>query len=133
MRLISRSTATRATSRAAPTGGNGIACCVSFSGVLNEANFSAPMTTVRTELARDDRNIDNRSSNWDVVEISEKHEGKIAVLTPAGRIDNETSPSFQARLLDAVGTGAVPVLLDFSGVEYISSAGLRALLMASKK
>jgi anti-sigma B factor antagonist len=67
------------------------------------------------------------------VEISEKHAGKFIVLAPVGRIDNETSPSFQAKLLDAVGTGSAPVLLDFCGVEYISSAGLRALLMASKK
>jgi len=67
------------------------------------------------------------------VEIGEKHQGKIAVLAPAGRIDNETSPSFQAKLLDAVGNSDTAVLVDFSGVEYISSAGLRALMMASKK
>lgn len=67
------------------------------------------------------------------MEIGEKHQGKIAVLAPAGRIDNETSPSFQAKLLDAVGNSDTAVLVDFSGVEYISSAGLRALMMASKK
>lgn len=67
------------------------------------------------------------------MEISEKHSGKIVVLAPVGRIDNETSPSFQIKLLNTVGTGGAPVLLDFSAVEYISSAGLRALMMASKK
>ena len=67
------------------------------------------------------------------MEISQKHEGKIAVLAPAGRIDNETSPSFQAKLLNAVGDGKAPVIVDLAGVEYISSAGLRALMMASKK
>ncbi len=67
------------------------------------------------------------------MEISEKQEGKIVVLGPVGRLDNETSPSFQANLLDAVGIGGTSVLVDFSGVEYISSAGLRALMMASKK
>jgi anti-sigma B factor antagonist len=57
----------------------------------------------------------------------------MVVLTPVGRLDNETSPSFQARLLDAVGSAEARVLLDFSGVDYISSAGLRALMMAAKK
>jgi len=67
------------------------------------------------------------------VEISEKREGDILVLSPVGYIDNETSPSFQARLLDKVGAGDGRVLVDFSAVEYISSAGLRALMAASKK
>ena len=66
------------------------------------------------------------------MEISEKQEGKIAVLTPIGRLDNESSPEFQAKLLYTVAAGSA-VLVDFSGIEYTSSAGLRALLMASKK
>ena len=68
-----------------------------------------------------------------MMEINERHEGKIVVLAPVGRIDNETSGPFQERLLAAIGTATTPVLVDFSGVEYISSAGLRALMMASKK
>lgn len=66
------------------------------------------------------------------MEISEKQEGKISVLTPVGRLDNETSAEFQVKLLYTVAESA-RVLIDLSGVEYISSAGLRALMMASKK
>ena|SRR5580704_5562883 len=68
-----------------------------------------------------------------IVEIGEKRDGSIVVLEPVGYLDNDTSPLFQTRLLEVVGTGDGRVLIDFSGVEYISSAGLRALMAASKK
>jgi anti-anti-sigma factor len=67
------------------------------------------------------------------MEISEQREGDIVILSPVGRVDNDTSPRFQTKLLACVGSAATTVLIDFSGVEYISSAGLRALMMASKQ
>lgn len=66
------------------------------------------------------------------MEIGERRDGDILILSPAGRIDNDTSPAFQTRLLAALTPGAA-VLVDFSGVQYISSAGLRALMMGSKQ
>jgi anti-anti-sigma factor len=66
------------------------------------------------------------------VEIGERRDGDILILSPAGRIDNDTSPAFQARLLAALNPGAA-VLVDLSAVEYVSSAGLRALMMGSKQ
>ena len=67
------------------------------------------------------------------MEISEQRRDDIIVLGPVGRINNDSSADFQAKLLGYVGSTATKVVLDFSGVEYISSAGLRALLMASKQ
>jgi|ERR1700722_12535119 anti-anti-sigma factor len=67
------------------------------------------------------------------MEISEQRRDDIIVLGPVGRINNDSSADFQAKLLGHVGSTATKVLIDFSGVEYISSAGLRALLMASKQ
>jgi anti-sigma B factor antagonist len=87
-------------------------------------------------LAPREGNIDNRaqhSSVWRIVEISEKREGDIVVLMPVGHIDNETSAEFQTRLLEVVGEGKGRVLMDFTRVDYISSAGLRALMTASKR
>ncbi len=66
------------------------------------------------------------------MEIGEHRDGDILVLSPAGRIDNETSADFQTKLLAVLTPGAA-VLIDFSNVEYISSAGLRALMMGSKQ
>lgn len=67
------------------------------------------------------------------MEIGEQREGDITIVSPTGRINNDTSPAFQAKLLACVGTTANKVLLEFSNVEYISSAGLRALMMAAKQ
>ena len=67
------------------------------------------------------------------VDIGERRQANILVLAPVGRIDNLTSAAFQARLLAAVGSSSADVVVDFSGVEYISSAGLRALMTASRQ
>jgi anti-anti-sigma factor len=67
------------------------------------------------------------------VDIGETRQANILVLAPVGRIDNLTSPEFQARLLAAVTSSAADVVIDFSAVEYISSAGLRALMTASRQ
>jgi len=67
------------------------------------------------------------------VNIGERRQANILVLAPVGRIDNLTSGEFQTRLLAAVTTSSADVVIDFSGVEYISSAGLRALMTASRQ
>ena len=65
------------------------------------------------------------------MEIGERRQASMLVLQPVGRIDNLTSAEFQARLLAAI-TSADDIVVDFSSVEYISSAGLRALMAASR-
>lgn len=67
------------------------------------------------------------------MEIAEQHDGEIVVLAPVGRLNNDTSTEFQSRLLGCLGTDGARVLVDLSKVEYVSSAGLRALMTASKQ
>ncbi|MGH7925301.1 MAG: STAS domain-containing protein [Candidatus Binatus sp.] len=67
------------------------------------------------------------------MEIGERRDGDILILSPVGRIDNDTSPAFQTRLLSCLTPTGAAVLVDFSAVEYISSAGLRALMMGSRQ
>jgi anti-anti-sigma factor len=67
------------------------------------------------------------------LEISEQRDGEVVVLAPVGRLDNDTSPEFQSRLLTCVGTSGSAVLVELSQVDYVSSAGLRALMTASKQ
>jgi anti-anti-sigma factor len=67
------------------------------------------------------------------LEISEQRQGEVVVLGPVGRINNDTSPEFQTRLLGCLVNRGAAVLVDLTRVEYISSAGLRALMMASKQ
>jgi anti-sigma B factor antagonist len=67
------------------------------------------------------------------VEIGERKQGNVVVLSPVGRIDNDTSPAFQSKLLAATAPAGRTVLVDLSRVEYVSSAGLRALMMGAKQ
>ena len=67
------------------------------------------------------------------MDIGERRQANILVLAPVGRIDNLTSTEFQARLLAAVGVSSADVIVDFSRVEYISSAGLGVLLKTQKR
>lgn len=57
-------------------------------------------------------------------------EGKIQ-LNVDGRIDTNTSPQLQKAILQAFQKGN-SVILDLEKVEYISSSGLRALLIGQK-
>ena len=67
------------------------------------------------------------------MEIGERRQGDVIILLPTGRIDNDTSPDLQARLMDKVRGAGTAVLVDLTGVDYVSSAGLRALMMAAKQ
>lgn len=53
------------------------------------------------------------------------------ILTADGRIDTTTAPQLQAELLKSF-QGAKTVILDLTKVAYVSSAGLRALLIGQK-
>ncbi|MEM0530734.1 MAG: STAS domain-containing protein [Candidatus Pararuminococcus gallinarum] len=48
-----------------------------------------------------------------------------------GRLDTNTAPQLEAELKASL-PGVTELELDFSGLEYISSAGLRVLLSAQK-
>ena len=68
--------------------------------------------------------------------ISDRRIGNAVVLEVTGRIDNDTSEAFRLllapHLRDCTRDGDC-VVLDFSGVEYISSVGLRVLMLAAKQ
>ncbi len=49
----------------------------------------------------------------------------------SGRLDSVTSGKFQGTLTDTIKTNG-DVILDFADVQYVSSAGLRALLIGQK-
>lgn len=58
------------------------------------------------------------------------------VLQVSGRLDQETCDAFREVLSNDVQNAAREghaLILDFSGLEYVSSAGLRCLLMASRQ
>ena len=58
------------------------------------------------------------------------------VLSPTGRINHASSDTFSAALrphMERCAAGQDRLVLDMSGLEYISSAGLRVLMLARKQ
>jgi len=61
---------------------------------------------------------------------------EVVIATPVGRIDHASAEDFRlnlAPLLEHCSEGRDRVVLDFSAVEYISSVGLRVLMLAAKQ
>ncbi|MBO4377375.1 MAG: STAS domain-containing protein [Clostridia bacterium] len=63
--------------------------------------------------------------------ISKQQNGTALTLALQGRLDTVTSPEVEAELKNSLD-GVDSLVLDLSGLEYISSAGLRVLLSAHK-
>lgn len=68
-----------------------------------------------------------------VVDISEDKQGDILILHVKGRLDAISSPTAEKKVFDSINGGQHKLLLDFAGVEYLSSAGMRMLLSTTKK
>ena len=66
------------------------------------------------------------------MQISTRTSNDIHIVAITGSLDSTTAPEAQ-KSLDAVVAGARKVALDFSQLDYISSAGLRILLGAAKQ
>jgi len=68
--------------------------------------------------------------------LTERRIGNVLVLAASGRIDHASAEDFKTALqphLLQCKTGGDVVVLDFSGVQYISSVGLRVLMLAAKQ
>jgi anti-sigma B factor antagonist len=64
-----------------------------------------------------------------------KYDGAL-VLAPQGRLDHDNCEAFQADLEPHVAASAREggaLVLDLSGLEYVSSAGLRCLMIAARQ
>jgi anti-anti-sigma factor len=66
------------------------------------------------------------------MEIQEQRQGNAIVLGPVGRLDSLSCREFEARLLNALSESGT-VVVDCAAMVYISSAGLRSLLVAAKQ
>lgn len=55
------------------------------------------------------------------------------VLHIDGRLDTTQSDAFEKDILEALGQGDKKIILDCSGLNYISSSGLRIFLIIQKK
>jgi anti-sigma B factor antagonist len=67
------------------------------------------------------------------MDISQAKDGDVVIVKFAGRLDSSTAPAAEERLLTALGASAQSLVIDMSELVYISSAGLRVLLVVAKK
>jgi len=67
------------------------------------------------------------------MKIGEERRDETLIVTASGRIDSNSSSELERALLGHTGSGESRIVVDLAEVEYISSAGLRVLLMVAKK
>ena len=70
------------------------------------------------------------------MQFSSQRLGDVFVAAPVGQIDHPNAQRLQqalAPVLEAAALNKSALVFDFTGVEYISSMGLRVLLMAAKE
>ena len=68
-----------------------------------------------------------------LIQITEAQGGLWSIVSLTGRIDNNTAPELKVRLLPCIAGLHTGVIIDLGGVDYISSAGVRVLIMAAKE
>ena len=62
--------------------------------------------------------------------IAVTNQGPVTVVTIEGRLDSNTSKELEDSVMGLIGSGTSSLLMNFGGVDYINSSGLRVLLMA---
>ncbi len=67
------------------------------------------------------------------MQISVKTTNEVKVLAFEGRLDTQTSPDAQQQLTRLIEEGETKILVNLEKLDYISSAGLRVLLVVAKQ
>jgi len=66
------------------------------------------------------------------MEIGSKQFKHCVLVTVKGRIDSATAPKFSEVLEGTTNAGRFKIVVDMKGVEFMSSAGFRALLTSQR-
>ena len=64
--------------------------------------------------------------------ISKEFRGAELTVSLSGRLDTTSAPTLENDL-KAIDAAVTSLILDFAGVDYVSSAGLRVILAAQKQ
>lgn len=70
------------------------------------------------------------------MKLTSKSYADTLVIMPAGRLDHDNCEEFRAGLQPHLENGARDgrgIVLDLSGLEYVSSAGLRCFMLAARE
>jgi anti-sigma B factor antagonist len=67
------------------------------------------------------------------MEFAHDQAGEVAIVKLTGRLDSSTAQPTEENFVQMLGSGTPRLAIDMSQLEYISSAGLRVLLVVAKK
>lgn len=68
-----------------------------------------------------------------IVDMKIEKKGNVLILKLRGRLDAISSPAAEKKVFECINGGEKNILLDFEGVDYLSSAGMRMLLSTTKR
>ncbi|OEU66796.1 MAG: anti-anti-sigma factor [Desulfovibrio sp. S3730MH75] len=67
------------------------------------------------------------------MELNQKKVENATIVRMEGRLDALTSPNFEDAVCKLIKAGEIRIVFDLGDLEYISSAGLRAILSTAKR
>jgi len=67
------------------------------------------------------------------MDIAQEQVGAVSVLAPVGRLDTDSATDLELALQDLMAIDARHFVIDLGRIGYVSSAGLRVLLMTAKQ
>jgi anti-anti-sigma factor len=67
------------------------------------------------------------------MEITEDRTADVLILSLSGKLDATTAKTFEDKILAEIEAGDRRLMIDLSQLAYVSSAGLRVILIAAKR
>lgn len=67
------------------------------------------------------------------MDIKQENASDATILSPAGRIDSSNAREFEESVVKTLDGNTTKLVLDLGTLSYISSAGLRVILLAAQK
>jgi anti-anti-sigma factor len=67
------------------------------------------------------------------MELKQERDGDVVIVRLSGRLDSSAASAAEEGLLGALAGDPPRLAVDMTGLDYISSAGLRALLVLAKR
>ena len=68
-----------------------------------------------------------------LIDVNQEELGNVIILRISGRLDATSSPVLEKQVMALIESGKHLLVMNFENVEYLSSAGMRLLLAATKK
>jgi anti-anti-sigma factor len=65
--------------------------------------------------------------------LQQEQRQDVLILRPAGRLDSTSAPELERVVTESLDAHTRRLVFDFSELDYISSAGLRVVLLAGKR